>query len=63
MAAIGSAPTCANVTIPGGASCGGAIATLSDVVDCAFCVTKFKADCMDRSAVPGLVVYPAECNP
>ncbi len=62
-AAIGSAPTCPNVTVPGGASCGGAITTLTDLVDCSFCVTEFKVDCMDRAQVPGLVVYPAECNP
>jgi hypothetical protein len=63
VAAIGSAPACPSVTVPGGPSCGGAIATLSDVVNCAFCVTEFKVDCMDRAAVPGLLAYPAECNP
>ena len=63
LAAIGAAPTCPSVTIPGGSACGGAIATLDDLVDCAFCVTEFKVDCMDRAQVPGLVTYPAECNP
>lgn len=60
---IGSAPTCPAVTIPGGASCAAAINTLDDVVDCALCVTEFKVDCIDRAQVPGLVAYPAECNP
>ncbi len=62
-AAIGSAPTCPSVTIPGGASCGGSISTLTDLVDCAFCVTEFKVDCMDRAQIPGLLSYPGECNP
>ncbi len=64
LAAIGAPATCANVTIPeGGASCGGAIGTLADLVDCSFCVTEFKVDCVDRAQVPGLRPYPAECNP
>jgi hypothetical protein len=62
-AAIGASPTCPAVTVPGGASCAGAIGTLADLVDCTFCVTEFKVDCVDRAQVPGLVSYPAECNP
>jgi YVTN family beta-propeller protein len=62
-AAIGAPATCPAVTIPGGASCGGAIATLDNLVDCTFCVTEFKVDCVDRAQVPGFATYPAECNP
>jgi hypothetical protein len=61
--AIGSAPTCPSVTVPGGPSCAAAIATMDDVVDCALCVTEFKVDCIDRAQVPGLAAYPPECNP
>ena len=63
-AAIGFVASCPNVTVPGGSSCGGAISTLDDIVDCVDCVTEFKVDCTDRAAVPwNTDGYPAECNP
>lgn len=63
-ASIGFPAQCPAVTIPGGASCGGSIATLADLVDCVDCVDEYAVDCTDRSAVPQLVSpYPAECNP
>jgi hypothetical protein len=62
--AIGFVGSCPAVSVPGGASCGGAISTLQDVVDCVDCVTEFKVDCMDRAAVPwNGAGYPGECNP
>lgn len=60
-AAIGFAPTCDDVTQPGGPSCSGPIATLDDIVDCVGCVTQFKVDCTDRSQVPQFGAYPSEC--
>jgi hypothetical protein len=63
-AAIGFVGSCPNVTVPGGPSCGGAINTLDDLVDCVDCVTEFKVDCTDRAAVPwNADGYPGECNP
>ncbi len=59
---IGFASSCPNVTIPGGASCGGPINTVQDIVDCVDCVTEFKADCLDPVAARGLKPYPSECN-
>jgi polyhydroxybutyrate depolymerase len=61
--AIGFAASCPAVTVPGGPPCGEAIATLTDVVECLVCVAEFKVDCMDRTPVPQLAPYPAECNP
>ncbi len=60
--AIGFAATCPDVTIPGGAACGGPIGDLSAIVDCVDCVTEFKADCLDPISVPGIRSYPPECN-
>jgi cysteine-rich repeat protein len=62
-AAIGFAAACPAVTVPGGPACGGAVTTLTDLVECLACVSEFKVDCMDRTPVPQLAPYPAECNP
>ena len=43
-------------------ACGTATDTLIEVGNCAACVTEFKVDCADRSAVPGFVPYPSACN-
>ncbi len=59
---IGFGATCPAVTVPGGASCGGSVATLQDLVTCVDCVTEFKADCLDALAVPGVRPYPPECH-
>jgi hypothetical protein len=59
---IGFTSTCPNVTIPGGAVCGGAIATVDDIATCVGCVTEFKVDCLDALSVPALRTYPPECN-
>jgi hypothetical protein len=61
-ATIGFASSCPNVTIPGGASCGGAVTNLSQLVDCVDCVSEFKVDCLDALAAPTRKSYPAECN-
>ncbi len=63
-ATIGFPAQCPASTIPGGASCAGAVTVLSDLVDCVDCINEFAVDCADRSAVPAFVSpYPAECNP
>lgn len=62
-AAIGFAPNCPSITVPGGPSCAATITTLQDIVTSVGCVTEFKADCMDRASVPAVASYPAECNP
>ncbi len=59
---IGFTPACPDVTVPGGASCGGAVASVGDVVECVDCVTDFKVDCLDALAVPELVSYPSACQ-
>ncbi|MBI3767895.1 MAG: hypothetical protein HY271_05285 [Deltaproteobacteria bacterium] len=59
---IGFAANCPNVTIPGGASCAHAIATLQDIVDCVDCVSEFNDDCLDPLSVPAIKSYPNECN-
>ena len=62
-AQIGFAGTCPSVTVPfGGPACGGAIATLSDLVRCVDCITEFKADCLDAVMRPDQAgSFPAEC--
>ena len=60
---IGFVTSCPNVTPPGAPSCGGAIATLQDVVNCVDCATEFKVDCATLAAVPGFTAYPPECAP
>jgi hypothetical protein len=62
-AAIGFPANCDDLTIPGGASCGQAVNTLADLVECVDCITEFKVDCADRAAVPWAGSYPGECNP
>ena len=59
---IGFPSNCPNVTVPGGASCGGAVTDLSKLVDCVDCVSEFKVDCVDALAAPSAKSYPAECN-
>src|SRR5689334_4863451 len=61
--AIGFVASCPAVTPVGATSCGHAIATASDVVDCVDCVAEFEVDCADRLAVPTVAAYPTECNP
>jgi polyhydroxybutyrate depolymerase len=62
-AAIGFAASCPAVTVPAGPACGGAVGTLTDLVECLVCVAERQVDCIDRTSVPELVPYPAECNP
>jgi hypothetical protein len=62
-AAIGFATACPDVTVPGGAVCGGAISTLDDIVARVGCVTEFKVDCLEALPVPAVKSYPGECNP
>ena len=63
-AAIGFAPTCPTVKIPGGGPfCDQPVGTLAELVECVDCVSEFKVDCIDRTRVPGFDVYPCECNP
>ncbi len=59
---IGFAATCPGVTIPGGASCGGAVGTLGQLVTCLDCVGRQRASCVDRLAAPGVATYPVECT-
>ncbi len=61
-AAIGFPADCPSVTIPGGSACGGPVADLQGIVDCVDCVAEFKADCVDRIQLPGLVAYPSDCQ-
>jgi hypothetical protein len=61
-AQIGFPSTCPSVTVPGGSACGGPVTTLAELVACVDCVTKFKADCIDRATVPEFTSYPAECS-
>lgn len=62
-AQIGFAATCPAVDPPGSApACGGAIASLQDVVACVDCVTGFKADCTSAAGAPAAGSYPPECN-
>ena len=58
---FGAPANCPNVQIPNGAACGQPLTTLTDVVDCALCVTQFKAACVDALTVPRLKNYPPEC--
>ncbi len=63
-AAVGFPAACQDVAPVGAASCGGAVATLTDLVACVDCVTRFSVDCADRVAVPAFVAtYADECNP
>ncbi len=62
-AAIGFPTSCADLTVPGGASCAQSITTLADVVECVDCITEFDVDCADRLAVPWATSYPGQCNP
>jgi len=60
-ASIGFASSCPDVTVPGGATCGGAIATLADLVGCVTCVTAHDSECADHAAAPAFVPYPSAC--
>jgi hypothetical protein len=62
IASVGFAAACPDVTPAEGPSCGGAITTLQDAVDCIGCVARFKTDCLDTLAVPWGASYPASCN-
>ena len=64
VANIGFTGTCPAVTIPnGGAACGVAVTDLTSLVQCAYCMTEFRADCVDSSTVPEFVpTYPTECG-
>jgi hypothetical protein len=62
MAEIGFMSACPNVTVPGGAACGGAVANLDDMAACIGCVSEFKVDCLDALSVPISQTYPPECN-
>lgn len=59
--AIGFPAACPSVTVPGGASCAGAVTTLDELVACVDCVMEFKADCLDAISALDLGTYPAEC--
>ena len=61
-AAIGFAADCPNVTIPAGASCGGAITTLTELVACLECVGQFDSECLTRLAAPAVVSYPPNAS-
>ncbi len=58
---FGAPADCPDVQVPGGAACAGPITTLTHVVNCALCVTEFKAACLDALSVPQLESYPSEC--
>jgi cysteine-rich repeat protein len=60
--AIGFPASCPALVTADASSCEGPVATLADVVDCVVCVGRFKTDCMDALAVPGLKSYPAGCS-
>src|SRR5262249_7216641 len=57
--ALGFAASCPDVAVPDGASCGGPVATLGDLVTCVTCVAEDDSQCADRAAVPGV---PAQCH-
>ncbi len=59
---IGFSSTCPSVTVPGGASCGGPVTNLQQLVGCVDCVNDFKTACVDALAVPAVRSYPAECH-
>ncbi len=59
---IGFAAQCTDVTVPGGEGCDAIVSTLSDLVACVDCVSRFETTCVDRAAVPDHASYPVECN-
>jgi hypothetical protein len=61
-AAIGFAADCPDVTVPAGATCGGAITTLTELVACLECVGQYDSECLTRLAAPAAASYPAECR-
>jgi hypothetical protein len=60
-ASLGFASSCPDVTVPGGATCGGTITTLADLVGCVTCVTAHDSECADHAAAPAFVPYPSAC--
>ncbi len=56
---IGFAPDCLAAAVP---SCGGAVTTLPQLIDCVDCIDELEVDCVDRAAIPALAVYPSACN-
>ena len=64
VAQIGAPLACPSVTIPGGAACGGFINTLTELANCLYCVSEFKADVLNALAAPANGPYPASnANP
>jgi len=44
-------------------ACAGSVGSLTQLTNCVECVARFKADCADTAAIPGLTLtYPAKCN-
>ncbi len=63
VAQIGFPASCPNVDPPGAtAPCGGAVSSLTQLVDCVDCVTGFKADCVGAAGAPAAGAYPPECS-
>lgn len=60
-ASLGFASTCPDVAVPGGATCGGTITTLADLVGCMTCVAAHDSECADHAAAPAFVPYPSAC--
>ena len=58
---LGFPASCPAVSAPTGAACGGAIATLTDLVGCVTCSTAHGAECAADSAVPAFLAYPTAC--
>ena len=61
VAAVGFAPLCPSVVVPGGSTCGAPIDDVASLIACVGCVTEFKVDCEVSLAVPTFQAYPAEC--
>jgi hypothetical protein len=60
---IGLPSSCAEVTIPGGPSCGGAITDVQSLTSCVGCATEFEVRCLTAAQFPAFVVpYPPECR-
>jgi hypothetical protein len=60
-ASLGFAGTCPDVTVPGGATCGGPVTTLGDLVSCVTCVAAHESECADHAAAPAFLPYPSTC--
>ncbi len=62
LAALGATSDCPAFTVPGGASCGGTIASFDDLARCHRCAATYAATCVDRAGVQGLVSFPPSCT-